>query len=115
MTLLSGVWATAPLTVVVGDNQPTVPTATVLENVGSGWAPGITTDIGFSRDYFSVWGQNDDVFACGQTGSVIRRVAGSWTPVGALGAIDLHGIAGAASDNVFVVGASGSIFHYTGR
>jgi hypothetical protein len=72
-------------------------------------------DSGTTTDLNAVWGSDSaNIFAVGNSGTIIRYDGTSWSPVTSGTTADLYGIWGSDGANIFAVGKSGAILHYDG-
>lgn len=63
----------------------------------------------------SVWAaSDDDVFAVGDEGTVLKFDGKDWTQTQVMPAVRLHAVWGTASDNVYAAGDRGMVFQYNG-
>jgi hypothetical protein len=71
---------------------------------------------GVTSDLQSVWGSvSTDVFAVGNSGTIIHYDGNVWGPMSSGITNDLQSVWGSASTDVFAVGSSGTIIHYDGN
>jgi len=74
-----------------------------------------TMTSGTTNNLNSIWGVGSgDVFAAGNTGTILHYDGSSWTAQASGTAHNLNCIWGAADNDVFTVGSSGTILHYNG-
>jgi hypothetical protein len=55
-----------------------------------------------------------DVFAVGNSGTILRRVNGSWIPQASGTTSDLRGVWAASSSDVWAAGVGGTVLHFNG-
>jgi hypothetical protein len=68
-----------------------------------------------TSDLHSIWGvTSTDVFAIGNSGTIIHYDGSKWASMSSNTTDDLHSIWGATGTDVFAVGSSGTIIHYDG-
>ncbi|HZF50090.1 MAG TPA: DUF4215 domain-containing protein, partial [Polyangiaceae bacterium] len=73
-------------------------------------------DSGTSEDFVSVWGSGpNDVFAVGDSGTILHYDGQSWRSVDAKTSENLGGVWGSGPNDVFAVGDSGTIVHHDGQ
>jgi hypothetical protein len=69
---------------------------------------------GTSAGLLGVWGSSaTDVYAVGETGTMLHYDGVNWSAVESGTEVDLYGIWGSSSTNVYAVGGQGTILHYT--
>ena len=56
----------------------------------------------------------DDVFAVGDSGTILRRTGGTWSGMDSGTTVRLQGLWGASSSDVWATGLSGTILHFDG-
>lgn len=67
------------------------------------------------RMLWSVWGSGaDDVFAVGESGTIIHYDGSRWAAMASPTDRHLHGVWGSSASNVYAVGQVGTILHYDG-
>ncbi len=70
---------------------------------------------GTTADLYGVWGAgSSDIFATGESGTIIHYNGSGWSAMTSGTTADLYGVWGTGSSDVFVVGKSGTIIHYNG-
>ena len=80
--------------------------------VYSGWSP-ITS--GTTQTLYGIWGSSEsDVFAVGNSGTILHYDGSVWAPMTSGTTTQLNGIWGSSGSDVFAVGNSGTILHYDG-
>jgi len=97
-------WGSAPDRMFVSNG------AQVFRYDGSTW-----TLLGPTRPSWSVWGLwgvGDDVFAVGSV--ILDHDATHWTAHRRIGSASLAAVWGTALDNIYAVGAEGTLLHFTG-
>src|SRR5262245_23955830 len=63
----------------------------------------------------AVWAVNaNDVFAVGDSGTIVRRVNGAWTVMTSNTTANLRGVWAASSSDVWAVGVGGAIVRFNG-
>ena len=63
----------------------------------------------------AVWAVSaSDVFAVGDSGTILRRVNGSWSPMTSGTTSDLRGVWAASSSDVWAVGLGGTVLRFNG-
>ena len=72
-----------------------------------------------TADFRAIWGSDNahNVWAVGAGGTIYRLLdpmSTTWAPIVSPTTVNLFGIWGSAWDDIYVVGASGKIFHYNG-
>ena len=68
------------------------------------------------RVLWSVWGSGaSDVFAVGESGTIIHYDGGSWKKMASPSDCHLHGVWGSSARNVYAVGQIGTVLHYDGE
>ena len=83
----------------------------VLSN-GSAWTE---MSSGTSNALRGVWGNSSsDVFAVGDSGTILRYDSSAWTEMSSGTTIALQGVWSSSSSDVFAVGEYGTILHYDG-
>ena len=108
-------WARSDQAVVLATDQ-----GAVIERVGDEWITQtvITETSSVPLPLFAVWSATvgADLWAVGLGGSIYRRPAGeeAWVQEQSDARQDLYGLWGAAEDDVFAVGARGTVLHYDG-
>jgi hypothetical protein len=65
-------------------------------------------------DIQSIWGWDDTAIAVGNGGAILRRQGSFWTPMDSPTKNDLFGVFGVAAEDVYAVGAKGTILHWDG-
>lgn len=69
-----------------------------------------------NRVLWSVWGATtNNVFAVGESGTIIHYDGVSWTSMPSPTTVHLHGIWGSSPKNVYAVGQIGTVLHYNGE
>ena len=68
---------------------------------------------GTTKNLYGVWGTGpNDVFAVGDSGTVLHYNGIAWNTMTSSVTTVLYGIWGSSFDNVFAIGASGKIIQY---
>jgi hypothetical protein len=85
--------------------------ASVSADSSSGW---IAMTSGTTADLCGVWGTGSDIFATGESGTIIHYNGSDCVAMTSGTTADLYGVWGAGGSDVFAVGKSGTIMHYNG-
>jgi hypothetical protein len=89
----------------------TLPASASTPRVGSKRERALLGAYGLS----DVWGSSsNDVFAVGESGTILHYDGNSWNVMSSGTTDDLYGVWGSSWDDVFAVGESGTILHYDG-
>lgn len=113
--IVTAAWAQSAAAVVFATDQ-----GTIIERDGDDWVTQVVTTETSSVPVplFGVWSATvgADLLAVGLAGGVFRRAAGetTWTEEDVPPVQDLYAIWGRAEDDVYVVGARGTILHFDG-
>jgi hypothetical protein len=107
MQTLYGVWGVSSDDLWVVGGRPDI-SGVILHKTGATWTE--MPALGNTGAYFKVWGAAaDDVYACGQAGTVLHWDGSSWTPqmTSLPTFVSLFTVAGRGRDQVYAVGGLG--------
>lgn len=83
-------------------------------NTGS-WCTESVPTSAQSKTLNAIWAASaTDVFAVGDSGTILRRVNGTWTAMTSGTTVDLRGVYGTSSSDVWAGGLGGALVHFDG-
>ncbi len=111
---LNAVAATPTSVFAIGNPGTTNVSAVRLPAGQATWMESVIPNVP-GKFFKGIWASaEDEAFAVGQSGQIVRYSAGAWAPVDQTPGSNLNAIHGSDRRNVFAVGVGGTILRYTG-